>query len=112
MTESWVAKANTRLTCSTYLIIFSDHIHPFMETLYPDALFQQNSTLCHKAKMRNTTSLRFWPPIVPRSPDQHDIRQVVIMIRPIGVYENRKTGHVSFMQLFEYRLLKCSDLHI
>ncbi|KAK3562823.1 hypothetical protein QTP86_010397 [Hemibagrus guttatus] len=41
------------LTRTTYLSIVADHVHPFMETLFPDVcgLFQQDNAPCHKAKM-------------------------------------------------------------
>ncbi|KAK3531484.1 hypothetical protein QTP70_023275, partial [Hemibagrus guttatus] len=41
------------LTCTTYLSTVADHVHPFMETVFPDAcgLFQQDNAPCHKAKM-------------------------------------------------------------
>ena len=41
------------LTRTTYLNIVADHIHPFMEMVFPDVcgLFQQDNALCHKAKM-------------------------------------------------------------
>ncbi|KAK3535325.1 hypothetical protein QTP70_007940 [Hemibagrus guttatus] len=41
------------LTRSTYLSIAADHVHPFMETLFPDGcgLFQQDNAPCHKAEM-------------------------------------------------------------
>ncbi|KAK3528924.1 hypothetical protein QTP70_012853 [Hemibagrus guttatus] len=37
----------------TYLSIVADHVHPFMETVFPDGcgLFQQDNARCHKAKM-------------------------------------------------------------
>ncbi|KAK3529548.1 hypothetical protein QTP70_031966 [Hemibagrus guttatus] len=38
---------------TTYLSNVADHVHPFMETVFPDGcgLFQQDSAPCHKAKM-------------------------------------------------------------
>ncbi|KAK3568332.1 hypothetical protein QTP86_004231 [Hemibagrus guttatus] len=41
------------VTRSTYLSIVADHVHPFMETLFPDGcvLFQQDNAPCHKAEM-------------------------------------------------------------
>ncbi|KAK3519542.1 hypothetical protein QTP70_035066, partial [Hemibagrus guttatus] len=41
------------VTRSTYLSIVTDHVHPFMETLFPDGrvLFQQDNAPCHKAEM-------------------------------------------------------------
>ena len=54
------------LTRTTYLSIVADHVHPFMETVFPDGcgLFQQDNAPCHKTKwfrngLRSTTmSLR------------------------------------------------------
>ncbi|KAK3519048.1 hypothetical protein QTP70_016372 [Hemibagrus guttatus] len=41
------------LTRSTYLSIVADHVHSFMETLFPDGcvLYQQDNAPCHKAEM-------------------------------------------------------------
>ena len=41
------------LTRTTYLRIVPDHVHPFIETVFPDCcgLFQQDNVPCHKAKM-------------------------------------------------------------
>ncbi|KAK3508781.1 hypothetical protein QTP70_006023 [Hemibagrus guttatus] len=41
------------LTCTTYLSIVADHVHPFMETVFPDGcgLFQQDNAPCYKAKI-------------------------------------------------------------
>ena len=41
------------LTCNTYLSIAADHVHPFMETVFPDGcgLFQPDNVPCKKAKM-------------------------------------------------------------
>ncbi|KAK3532978.1 hypothetical protein QTP70_006210 [Hemibagrus guttatus] len=41
------------LTRTTYLSIVADHVHPFMETVFPHGcgLFQQDNVPCHKAKM-------------------------------------------------------------
>ncbi|KAK3543536.1 hypothetical protein QTP70_023867, partial [Hemibagrus guttatus] len=41
------------LTCTTYLSIVADHVHPFMKTVFPDGcgLFPQENVPCHKAKM-------------------------------------------------------------
>jgi len=40
-----------RLNATTYLSIVSDHVHPFMATMYPssDGYFQQDNAPCHKA---------------------------------------------------------------
>uniref|UniRef100_A0AAY5LA27 Transposase Tc1-like domain-containing protein n=1 Tax=Esox lucius TaxID=8010 RepID=A0AAY5LA27_ESOLU len=39
------------LNATAYLCIVSDHVHPFMTTLYPssDGYFQQDNAPCHKA---------------------------------------------------------------
>ena len=41
------------LTRTSYLSIVADHVHPFMETVFPDGcgFFQQDNAPCHKAKM-------------------------------------------------------------
>ena len=41
------------LTRTTYQSIVADHVHPFMETVFPGGcgLFQQDNASCHKAKM-------------------------------------------------------------
>ena len=40
-----------RLNATAYLSIVSDHVHPFMTTMYPssDGYFQQDNAPCHKA---------------------------------------------------------------
>ena len=40
------------LTCTTYLSIAADHVHSFMETVFPDGcgLFQQDNAPCKKSK--------------------------------------------------------------
>ncbi|KAK3538082.1 hypothetical protein QTP70_028642 [Hemibagrus guttatus] len=69
------------LTRSTYLSIAADHVHPFMETLFPDGcgLFQQDNALCHKAEMvqewfddHNNQFEVLTPP--PNSPDLNSIQ--------------------------------------
>ena len=60
---------------TTYLFIVLDHIHPFMETVFPVGwgLFQQVNVLCHKAKMvqecfeehNNEFEVLTWPPNSP-----------------------------------------------
>jgi len=64
------------LNVPAYLSIVSDHIHPFMTTMYPssDGYFQQDNTLCHKAQIisnwflehDNEVTVLKWP---PQSPD-------------------------------------------
>ena len=41
------------MTCTTYLSIVADHMHPLIEMVFSDGcgLFQQNNELCLKAKM-------------------------------------------------------------
>ena len=41
------------LTHTTYLSIVEDHVHPFMEMVFPDGcgLFQQDNAPCNKAKL-------------------------------------------------------------
>ncbi|XDV46894.1 hypothetical protein PO909_016698 [Leuciscus waleckii] len=42
-----------RLNATAYLSIVSDHVHPFMTTMYPssDGYFQQDNAPCHKARI-------------------------------------------------------------
>jgi len=42
-----------RLNATAYLSIVSDHVHPFMDTMYPfsDGYFQENNGPCHKARI-------------------------------------------------------------
>uniref|UniRef100_A0AAY5KDC6 Transposase Tc1-like domain-containing protein n=1 Tax=Esox lucius TaxID=8010 RepID=A0AAY5KDC6_ESOLU len=41
------------LNATAYLSIVSDHVHPFMTTMYPssDGYFQQDNAPCHKARI-------------------------------------------------------------
>ncbi|KAK3549732.1 hypothetical protein QTP86_007743 [Hemibagrus guttatus] len=71
------------LTRTTYLSIAADHVHPFMETLFPDGcgLFQQDNAPCHKANMvqewfdehNNEFEVLTWP---PNSPDLNPIQHL------------------------------------
>ncbi|KAK3519432.1 hypothetical protein QTP70_027864, partial [Hemibagrus guttatus] len=64
------------LTRNTYLSIAADHVHPFMEMVFPDGcgLFQQDNEPFHKPKMvqewfdehNNQFKVLTWP---PNSPD-------------------------------------------
>ena len=69
-----------RLNATAYLSIVTDHIHPFMTTVYQssDGYFQQDNVSCHKAQIISNWFLehdvRFtvlkWP---PQSPDLNQI---------------------------------------
>ncbi len=62
-----------RLNATAYLSIVSDHVHPFMTTVYPssDGYFQQDNAPCHKAQIisdwflehDNEFTLLKWPPV-------------------------------------------------
>ncbi len=68
------------LNATAYVSIVTDHIHPFMTTVYPssDGYFQQDNAQCHKAQMisdwflehDNEFTLLKWP---PQSPDLNPI---------------------------------------
>ncbi|KAK3528676.1 hypothetical protein QTP70_007720 [Hemibagrus guttatus] len=71
------------VTRSTYLSIVADHVHSFMETLFPDGcgLFQQDNAPCHKAEMvqewfddHNNQFEMLTPP--PNSPDLNPIQHL------------------------------------
>ncbi|KAK3523811.1 hypothetical protein QTP70_010172 [Hemibagrus guttatus] len=71
------------VTRSTYLSIAADHVHSFMETLFPDGcgLFQQDNAPCHKAEMvqewfddHNNQFEELTPP--PNSPDLNPIQHL------------------------------------
>ncbi|KAK3555028.1 hypothetical protein QTP86_005693 [Hemibagrus guttatus] len=71
------------VTRSTYLSIAADHVHSFMETLFPDGcgLFQQDNAPCHKAEMvqewfddHNNQFEVLTPP--PNSPDLNPIQHL------------------------------------
>ncbi len=69
-----------RLNATAYLSIVTDHVHPFMTTVYPssDGYFQQDNAPCHKAEIisdwflehDNEFTLLKWP---PQSPDLNPI---------------------------------------
>jgi len=71
-------------TCTTYLSIVADHVHPFMEMVFPGGcgLFRQDNAPCHKTKMVQEWFEVFWQ----QKGDQHNIRKVVIMLCLISVY--------------------------
>ena len=51
-TLSLAIHVDVPLTCTTCLSIVADHVHPFIETGFPDGsgVFQQVNAPCHKAK--------------------------------------------------------------
>ncbi len=64
------------LNAMAYLSIVSDHVHPFMATMYPssDGYFQQDNAPCHKAQIISNWFLEHdrvhctkMPPTVTRS---------------------------------------------
>ncbi len=71
------------LYATAYLSIVSDHVHPFMTTVYPssDGYFQQDNAPCHKAQIisdwflehDNEFTLLKWS---PQSPDLNSIEQL------------------------------------
>ena len=71
------------LTRTTYLSIVADHVHSFIETVFPGGcgLFQQDNAPCHKAKMvqewfeehNNKFEVLTWP---PNSPDLNPIEHL------------------------------------
>jgi len=66
---------SANLNVTAYLSIVSDHVHPFMATMYPssDGYFQQDNAPCHKARIilklflehDNEFTVLKWPPQSP-----------------------------------------------
>jgi len=63
------------LNVTAYLSIVSDHVHPFMDTMYPSSYgyFQQDHAPYHKARIISNWFLEYdieftvlkWPPLSP-----------------------------------------------
>ncbi len=95
-----------RLNTTVYLSIVSDHVHPFMTTVYHLLMyFQQDNAPCHKAQIISDWSLNHdneftllkWP---PQSPDLNQIehlcgvveREIRIMdVQPTNLQQLRDT---------------------
>jgi len=77
-----VIHVDVSLTHTTYLSIVADHVHPFMETVFPGGcvLFQQDNAPYCKAKMvqecfeeHSEFEVLTWP---PNSPDLNPIKHL------------------------------------
>ncbi len=103
-----------RLNATAYLSIFSDHVHPFMTTVYlsSDGYFQQDNAQCHKAQIisdwflehDNEFTLLKWP---PQSPDLNPIEQLwdvvereihIMDVQPTNLQQLQWCYHVNMDQ--------------
>uniref|UniRef100_A0A8C1UPJ7 Transposable element Tcb1 transposase n=1 Tax=Cyprinus carpio TaxID=7962 RepID=A0A8C1UPJ7_CYPCA len=101
-----------RLNATAYLSIVSDHVHPFMTTVYPssDGYFQQYNAPCHKAQIisdwflehDNEFTLLKWP---PQSPDLNPIEHLWDVVeREIRIMDvqlaNRQQLHDAIISIW------------
>ncbi len=106
-----------RLNATSYLSIVSDHVHPFMTTVYPssDGYFQQDNAPCDKAQIisdwflehDNAFTLLKWP---PQSPDLNPIehlwdvveREIHVMdVQPTNLQQLRDAIMSIWTKIFE-----------
>jgi len=80
-----------RLNATAYLSIVSDHVHPFMATMFPSGYFQQDNAPCHKARIisnwflehdNELTELK-WPPQSPDLCFQHLVESMPHRIKAV-----------------------------
>ncbi len=98
------------LNATAYRSIVTDHIHPFMTTVYPssDDYFQQDNTPCHKAQIisdwflehDNEFTLLKWP---PQSPDLNSIEHLWDVVeQEIHIMDVQPTNQQQLMLSCQY----------
>ncbi len=91
------------LNTTAYLSIVSDHVHPFMTTVYPsaDGYFQQDNAPCHKAQIISDMTMSS-----PQSNGLHS-HQISIQYSTFGMWWNERSWMCNWQICSNCVMLSC-----